>query len=163
MTHCLVRSSVSDCTIQKNNVQNPSRYFPRFDNRLKRYALHTLHSSLSTPASRYQQLQTYDKLGQLRHTKTLGRNFADFPRHDYSFHVKYSSVFAEHITATVTSGMELYIPHTFSQPKFPKPWFNKACSWALNDSVSRLKYESHALYISSICQTFIFNRKCMKL
>ena len=52
--------------------------------------------------------------------------------------------------------MELYIPHTFSNAKAKKPWFNSACSRAVNDRKaahkryrSNLSVETLALYISA--------------
>lgn len=35
--------------------------------------------------------------------------------------------------AVIVSGMEAYIPHSFSQSKPPKPWFNAACSRTIHD------------------------------
>ena len=55
----------------------------------------------------------------------------------------------------IISGMELYIPQSFSNTKVKKPWFNSACSRAVNDKVAAHKRyrnhpsaETHALYIS---------------
>ena len=52
--------------------------------------------------------------------------------------------------------MELFIPHTFSDTKSKKPWFNSACSRAVKDrEVAHKRYrshasaETHALYISA--------------
>ncbi|MPC27790.1 hypothetical protein E2C01_020974 [Portunus trituberculatus] len=75
--------------------------------------------------------------------------------------------------------MEAYIPHSFSQPKPFKPWFNTACSRAIHDgelahkrNLSLPSSKSHALYISSrnhaksvlqLAKHFFINRKCQKL
>ncbi|MPC99707.1 hypothetical protein E2C01_095137 [Portunus trituberculatus] len=63
---------------------------------------------------------------------------------------------AEHITEVIVSGMEAYIPHSFSQPKPSKPWIDTACSRVVHDrKVAHKGYlslpspESHALYISA--------------
>ena len=55
----------------------------------------------------------------------------------------------------IISGMELYIPYTFSNTKAKKPWFNSARSRAVNDrEAAHKRYyshpsaETHALYIS---------------
>ncbi|MPC16739.1 hypothetical protein E2C01_009572 [Portunus trituberculatus] len=86
---------------------------------------------------------------------------------------------AERITEVIVSGTEAYIPHSFSQPKPPKLWFNTACYHAIhNREVAHKRYlslkspESHALYIfarnhaKSVLQlakhSFI-NRKCQNL
>ncbi|MPC52545.1 hypothetical protein E2C01_046416 [Portunus trituberculatus] len=37
---------------------------------------------------------------------------------------------AERMTEVIVSGMEAYIPHSFSQPEHSKPWFNTGCSRA---------------------------------
>ena len=74
---------------------------------------------------------------------------------DYCFHVRDPSLYAERITEVIISGMELYIPHTFSNYKAKKPWFNSACSRAVKDREATHKRhrshssaENHALYIS---------------
>ena len=61
---------------------------------------------------------------------------------------------AEHITKVIVSGMESYIPHTFSNTKAKKPWLNSDCSRAVNDrEAAHKRYRSHpsaeihALYI----------------
>ena len=86
----------------------------------------------------------------------LGQYYSDFPWDDYSFHVRDPSLCAEPITEVIVSGMELYIPHTFSNTKAKKPWFNSACSRAVNDrEATHKRYrshpsaETHALYISA--------------
>ncbi|MPC26450.1 Proton-coupled amino acid transporter 4 [Portunus trituberculatus] len=43
------------------------------------------------------------------------------------------SLYAERITEVIVSGMEAYIPHSFSEPKPSKPCFNTACSRALHE------------------------------
>ena len=66
------------------------------------------------------------------------------------------SLCAERITEVIVSGMEVYIPHSFSRHKPSKPWFNTACSRAIHDrEVAHNRYlsipspESHVLYISA--------------
>ena len=39
----------------------------------------------------------------------------------------------ESITEVIVSGMEAYIPHSFSRTKPSKPWFNTVCSRAIRD------------------------------
>ena len=51
-------------------------------------------------------------------------------------------------------GMEAYIPHSFSQPKPSKPWFNTACSRAIHD-----REVAHERYLSLI--RFIFLPRIM--
>ena len=61
---------------------------------------------------------------------------------------------SEHITEIIVSGMEAYIPHTFSSPKAHKPWFNLACSRAIyNREVTHKRYLSLP---SPDTQAFIF-------
>ena len=75
--------------------------------------------------------------------------------------------------------MELYIPHTFSNTKAKKPWFNSACSHAINDrETAHKRYhshpsaETHALYISAynhaksilqLTKNSFINIKCQNL
>ena len=75
--------------------------------------------------------------------------------------------------------MEAYIPHTFSNPKARKPWFNSACSHAIHDrEAAHKRYrsqpspENHALYISArnhaksvlqLAKNTSINRKCQNL
>ena len=63
----------------------------------------------------------------------LRQYYSDFPWNDYCFYVRDISLCAEHITEVIIPGMELYIPHTFSNTKAKKPWLNSACSHAVND------------------------------
>ncbi|MPC50423.1 hypothetical protein E2C01_044251 [Portunus trituberculatus] len=42
------------------------------------------------------------------------------------------SLCAERITEVIVSGMEVYIPCSFSHPKPSKSWFNTACSHAIH-------------------------------
>ena len=63
----------------------------------------------------------------------LRKYYSDFPWDDYCFHVRDPSLCAERITEVIISSMELYIPHTFSNTKAKKPWFNSPCSRAIND------------------------------
>ncbi|MPC45173.1 hypothetical protein E2C01_038863 [Portunus trituberculatus] len=86
----------------------------------------------------------------------LKRYYADFPWNDYSFCVRDPSLYAERMKKVIVSGMEAYIPHSFSQPKPSKPWYNIACSRATHDrQVAHKRYfslpstESYALYISA--------------
>ena len=41
--------------------------------------------------------------------------------------------YAKRIRELIVSGIESYIPHSFSNPKAKKPWFNFACSRAVKD------------------------------
>ncbi|MPC44140.1 hypothetical protein E2C01_037804 [Portunus trituberculatus] len=61
------------------------------------------------------------------------RYYADLSWNDYCFRVRGPSLCAERITEVIVSDMEAYIPHSFSQPKPSKPWFNSACSCAIHD------------------------------
>ncbi|MPC61598.1 hypothetical protein E2C01_055672 [Portunus trituberculatus] len=63
----------------------------------------------------------------------LRKYYVDFPWSDYCFRVRDLSFCGERITEVIESGMEAYIPHSFSQPKPSKPWFNSACSRAIHD------------------------------
>ena len=106
----------------------------------------------------------------------LRRYYANFPWNDYCFRDRDPSLCAERITEVIVSGMEAYIPHSFSQPKPSKPWFNTACSRAIHDrEVAHKRYlslpspESHALYISarnhaksSTCQKLLHSQKVSK-
>ncbi|KAG0729296.1 hypothetical protein GWK47_030649 [Chionoecetes opilio] len=50
----------------------------------------------------------------------------------------------QRITEVIVSGMEAYIPHTFSNPKARQPWFNSACSHAVRDrEVAHKRYHLH--------------------
>ncbi|MPC87924.1 hypothetical protein E2C01_082806 [Portunus trituberculatus] len=71
----------------------------------------------------------------------LRRYYADFPWNDYCFCVKHPTLCAECITEV--SGMEAYIPHSFSQPKPSKPWFNTPwSSRAIHDRECEGKWEA---------------------
>ncbi len=50
--------------------------------------------------------------------------FSDFPWNDYCFQDRDPSVNAQRITEVIVSGMEAYIPRTFSTPHAKKPRFN---------------------------------------
>ena len=79
----------------------------------------------------------------------------------------------------IISGMELHIPHTFSNTKAKKPWFYSACYRVVNDSEAAHKRyrshpsaETHALYISArkhaksilqLTEYSFINRKCQSL
>ena len=105
--------------------------------------------------------------------------YADFPWNDYCFRVRDPSLCAERITEVIVSGMEAYIPHSFSRPKPSKPWFNTACSRAIHDReeahkgyLSHPSPESHALYISArnhaksvlqLAKNSFIHRKCQNL
>ena len=100
----------------------------------------------------------------------LRRYYADFPWNDYCFRDRDPSVCAERITEVIESGMEAYIPHSFSRPKSSKPWFNTACSRAIHDrEVAHKRYlslpspESHALYISARNHAKSVPSTCQKL
>ena len=109
----------------------------------------------------------------------LRQYYSDFPWNDYCFHVKDPSLCAERITEVIVSGMEAYIPHTFSNPKARQPWFNSACSHAVRDrEVAHKRYrkhpspETHALYISArnhaksllqLTKNSFIHRKCQNL
>ena len=106
----------------------------------------------------------------------LRQYYSDFPWLDYCLHVRDPSLCAEHITKVITSGMELYIPHTFSNIKAKKPWFNSACSRAVNDreaangtiAIHLLKLmpfiyisvRNHAKSILQLTKNSFINRKC---
>ncbi|MPC63464.1 hypothetical protein E2C01_057563 [Portunus trituberculatus] len=81
----------------------------------------------------------------------LRRYYAGFSWNDYCFRVRDPSLSAERITEVTVSGMEAFIPHSFSQPQPSKPWFTTACSRAIYDrDVAHERYlsvSSHALYI----------------
>ena len=109
----------------------------------------------------------------------LRRYYSDFPWNDYCFRAGDPSLCAERITEVIVSGMEAYIPHTFSDPKARKPWFNSACSRAvIGREAAHKRYrshpspESHALYISArnqaksvlqLAKNSFINRKCHNL
>ena len=63
----------------------------------------------------------------------LRQYHSDFLWDDNCFHVRDTSLLTERITEVIVSGMDLYIPHTFSNTKAKKPWFNPACSRAVKD------------------------------
>ena len=109
----------------------------------------------------------------------LRRYYSDFPWSDYCFRDGDPSLCAERITEVIISGMEAYVPHTFSIPNARKPWFNLACSRAVHDrEAAHKRYrghptpESHALYISArnhaksvlqLTKNSFINRKCNNL
>ena len=80
------------------------------------------------------------------------------------------------MTEVIVSGMESYIPHTFSNTKAKKPWFDSACSRAVkNREAAHKRYrshpsaETHTLYISArnhaksthqLTKNSFINRKC---
>ena len=98
--------------------------------------------------------------------------YPDFPLDDYCFHARDPSLCAE----VIVSGMELYIPHTFSNTKAKKPGFNSACSravkeerWLTNGTVTiyLLKIMQYIyFYPQSILQhtkNYFINRKCQNI
>ena len=104
----------------------------------------------------------------------LRRYNGDFPCNDYC-------CLAKGITEVIVSGMEAYIPHSFSQPKSSRPWCNLACYYGifLHDRevahkgyISLPSLESRVLYISAwnhaksvlqIAKHSFIIRKCQKL
>ena len=92
--------------------------------------------------------------------RTLGSHcsslsFSSSPWDDYCFYVRDPSLCTDRITEVIISGMELNIPHTFSNSKAKKPWFKSACSRAVKDREATHKRhrshssaENYALYIS---------------
>ena len=82
----------------------------------------------------------------------LRHYYSDFPWDDYCFQIRDPSLCAECITEIIISGIELYIPHNFSNIKSKKPWLNSACSRARESAHKRYRShpsaEIHALYIS---------------
>ena len=109
----------------------------------------------------------------------LRRYYADFPYNDYCFRVRDPSLCAERIIEVIVSGMEVYIPHSFSRPKPSKPWSITACSRDIHDrEMAHKRYlslpspESQTLYISArnhaksvlqLAKNFFIHRKCQNL
>ena len=109
----------------------------------------------------------------------LRQYYADFPWNDYCFRDRDPSLCAERITGVIVSGMEAYIPHSFSNPKSSKPWFNAACSRAVRDREEAHKRrhnhpspQTHELYISArnqaksvlqLAKNSSIHRKCQNL
>ncbi len=82
--------------------------------------------------------------------------YSGFPWNDYCFQVRDPSVCAQRITEVIESGMEAYIPSTFSIPHAKKPWFHHACSRAVQHrEIAHKRYQSlripanHDIYISA--------------
>ncbi len=102
--------------------------------------------------------------------------FSDFPWNDYCFCFKDPFLCAQRITEVNVSGMEAYIPHTFSPSHAKKPSFNQACSRAIKDwEVAYGRYlslrtsDAHNLYISArnraksilrLTKSSFINKKC---
>ena len=79
----------------------------------------------------------------------------------------------------IISGIELYVPHTFSNTKAKKAWLNFAFSRAVNDREAAHNWyrshpsaETHAIYISGrnhaksilqLTKNSFINRKCQSL
>ncbi len=87
--------------------------------------------------------------------ENLRMYISDFPWNDYCFQVRDPSMCAQRITEVIISGMEAYIPHTFSTHA-KKAWFNHTCSRTIKDrEVAHKRYLSlpsptnHNFYISS--------------
>ena len=109
----------------------------------------------------------------------LRQYYADFPWNDYCFRSRDPSLCAERISEVIVSGMEAFIPHTFSIPNARQPWFNSTCSRAVNDrEAAHRRYrrnpsaENHALYISArnhaksvlqLTKNSFIHRKCQNL
>ncbi|MPC19979.1 hypothetical protein E2C01_012907 [Portunus trituberculatus] len=102
------------------------------DTKLHALTIHTLHSkfNMATPNRVSESLSgegtdpskqrclwhfASTSLGDLR------KYYTDFPWNDYCFCVRDPSLCAERITEVIVSGMEVYIPHSFSQPQPSKP------------------------------------------
>ena len=86
----------------------------------------------------------------------LRQYFFDFPWNDYCFQVGDPSVCAERVAEVILSGMEAYIPSSFSPTNTKKPWFTHACSKAIkNRERAFLGYRRnptphfHSLYITA--------------
>ena len=82
--------------------------------------------------------------------------FVDFPWNEYCFRNCDASVSAERITEVILSGMEAFIPSSFSQPTTKKTWFTHACSIAVRNKEEAYKRykrlqtnESRLLYVSA--------------
>ena len=78
------------------------------------------------------------------------------------------------IIEVVISGMELYIPHTFSNAKAKKPWFNSVLVLSMierrltNDTIvihllKLMSYRNRAKFILQLTKNSFFNRKCHNL
>ena len=109
----------------------------------------------------------------------LRQYYADFPWNDFCFRARDPSLCAERITEVIISGMEAFIPHSFSNPKARKPWFNSACSHAIHDREKAYKRyrshptpENHTLYKSAqnhaksvlqLAKNSFLHRKCQNL
>ena len=109
----------------------------------------------------------------------MRRYYADFPWNDYCFRDRHPSLYAEHITEVIVSGMEAYIPHSFSRPKRSKPWINTACSRVIHDGkVAHKRYLSfsspaspalyisvwnHANFVVQLAKKSFIHRKCQNL
>ena len=84
----------------------------------------------------------------------LRQYYSDYPWDDYFFSVRKPYLCTRRITEVIVSGMESYIPHTFSNTKAKNLWYNNACSRAVKDREaphkryrSHLSAKTHALYI----------------
>ena len=83
----------------------------------------------------------------------------------YCFHDGDPSLCAERITEVIVSGMEAYLPHSFSRPKSSKPWCNTACSRAIRDrEVAHKRYLSfhdlrpmRFIFLHEIMPSLFFN------
>ncbi|MPC38951.1 hypothetical protein E2C01_032469 [Portunus trituberculatus] len=100
----------------------------------------SLGSSKSCPISSIPPQDTPKRRCLWRFTSTSWgdlRRYPDFPRSNCCFRV-----YAKRITEVIVSGMDAYIRYSFSQPKSSKPWFNTACSRAINDKELAQKRET---------------------
>ena len=109
----------------------------------------------------------------------LEQYFFDFPWKDYCFRDRDPNLCAQRITEVIVSGMEAYIPSSFSNTNAKKPWFNSTCSRAVRDREEAFRRyrnhpspESHALYISTrnrtksvlrLAKHSFINNKCTQL
>ena len=111
--------------------------------------------------------------------EALRQYFFDFPWNDFCFRGRDASVSAERITEVIFSGMEAYIPFSFSQSNAKKSWFTHACSTAVNNKEEAYKRyrrlqtdESRQLYVSArnqsksilrLAKNSFINSKCNAL
>ena len=85
----------------------------------------------------------------------LKQYYSVFPWDDFCFHVRDPSLCAERITEMIVSGMDIYIPNTFSNTKAMKNpgltllvlMLSKIERWLTNSTVVIPSVETHALYM----------------
>ncbi len=80
--------------------------------------------------------------------------FSDFTWNDYCFQDRDPSVIAQRITEVIVSGMEAYIPRTFSTPHAKKLWFNHACSRV--SKIERLLIKGTRAFKLPLIMIFLF-------